>query len=57
MKRRSTYIKKTKLVKVDEEMMRALAKDLVEMHNDKVFNLHYWPAAREVVGHFYKKEQ
>jgi hypothetical protein len=57
MKRRSTYIKKVKLVKVDEEMMNALAKDLVEMHNDKVFNLHYWPAAREVVGHFYKKEQ
>ena len=57
MKKRSTYIKKTKLVKVDEEMMTALAKDLVEMHNDKVFNLHYWPAAREVVGHFYKKEK
>jgi hypothetical protein len=29
----------------------------VEMHNDKVFNVHYWPVAREVVGHFYKKEQ
>jgi hypothetical protein len=57
MRRRSTYIKKTKLVKVDEEMMKALAQDLVEMHKDKVFNLHYWPAAREVVGHFYKKEQ
>jgi hypothetical protein len=56
MKRRKTYIKKPKQVKVDEAMMIALANDLVELHNEKLYNLHYWPAAREVVAQFYRKE-
>lgn len=54
MKKRSTYIKKPKQVKVSEEMMKALARDLKEGHDAKAYNLHYWPAAREVVAQFYR---
>lgn len=48
-------MKKTKQVKVSQEMMEALAKNLQEMHDKKVYNLHYWPAAREVVTKFYRE--
>lgn len=52
MKRRKTFLEKPKQVKVSKEMMEALAKDLQEGHDKKVYNLHYWPAAREVVVQF-----
>lgn len=54
MPKRSTYIEKPEMVKVSKEMMEALAKDLMEGHNAKNYNLQYWPAAREVVAQFYK---
>lgn len=54
--KRSTYIKKEKQVKVSEEMMIALARDLKEGHDAKTFNVHYWPAAQMVIARFYKKE-
>lgn len=47
-------MKKTKQVKVSQETMLALARDLKEGHDKKVYNLHYWPAAREVVAQFYR---
>ena len=54
MKRRKTWIEKPQQVKVSVPMMEALAKDLQELHDQKVVNLHYWPAAREVVVQFRK---
>lgn len=54
--KRSNYIKKEKQVKVSEEMMIALARDLKEGHDAKTFNVHYWPAAQMVIARFYKKE-
>ena len=55
MPKRSTYIKKEKQVEVSERMMLALALDLQELHDRQVYNLHYWPAAREVVSQFLQK--
>lgn len=58
--RRATFIKSTKpkMVKVSLDLMEALAKDLAEI--DKT-NKHYpvanWPAAREVIGMFYKESK
>lgn len=56
MKKRKSFLEKPKQVKVSEEMMLALARDLKEGHDAKVYNLHYWPAAREVVTLFYKED-
>ena len=56
MKRRKTWIEKPNQVKVSEPMMKALAKDLMEGHKAKAYNLDYWPAAREVVVQFYTEE-
>jgi hypothetical protein len=33
----------------DLELVRKLAQDLVDMHNDEGINLEYWPSAREFV--------
>lgn len=56
MKKRRTWIDKPEQVKVSKPMMEALAKDLMEGHKAKNYDLNYWPAAREVVAQFYKQE-
>ena len=61
MTKRETYIKPIKYppsatIVTSREMIEALAGDLVEMHNQDVFNLEYWPAARELVTRFYTGE-
>ena len=56
MKKRRTWIDKPEQVKVSKPMMEALAKDLMEGHKAKNYDLHYWPAAREVVTQFYKED-
>lgn len=55
-KRRKTFME-VEQVKVSKTMMEALAKDLMEGHKSKAYNLDYWPAAREVVVAFYKEEK
>ena len=37
----------------DLEVIRQLAQDLVDTHNDTGINLDYWPAAREFVVRWY----
>ncbi|HET8685910.1 MAG TPA: hypothetical protein VFM18_04515 [Methanosarcina sp.] len=58
MKRRKTFIglDKPEQVKVSKPMMEALAKDLIEGHRAKAYNLYYWPAAREVVLQFSEEQ-
>lgn len=53
--KRSTYIKPEKQVKVSEALMVALANDLQELHDRQVYNVYYWPAAKEVISRFYKR--
>lgn len=53
--KRSTYIKKPKTVRVSEDLMIALAKDLQELHDRQIYNVYYWPAAKEVIAQFYER--
>ena len=36
-----------------DELLEALAADLVELHNSQGINLNYWPSAKELVTHYY----
>ena len=53
--KRSTYIKPDETVKVSKALMIALAKDLQELHDLQVYNVYYWPAAKEVISQFYER--
>jgi hypothetical protein len=64
MKKRSTYISpksvkyaQTATITTSRGLIEKLAEDLVEMHNQDVFNLEYWPAARELVARFHVGEE
>jgi hypothetical protein len=52
--KRETYIKP--VIITDRKLIEQLALDMVEMHNEKAFNLEYWPAAREFVTRFHRGE-
>ena len=52
--KRETYVKP--VIITDRKLIEQLALDLVEMHNEKAFNLEYWPAAREYVTRFHRGE-
>ncbi len=54
-KKRETYIKPT--IITDRKLIEQLAADMVEMHNQKAYNLEYWPAAREFVTRFHVGEE
>lgn len=44
-------------ITTSRELIEKLAADLVEMHNQKAYNLEYWPAAREFVTRFHTGEE
>lgn len=54
-KKRETYVKP--VIITDRKLIEQLASDLVSMHNEKAYNLEYWPAAREFVTRFHRGEE